>query len=214
VSQEDQTAAARLIDELARAWTIPLTSPTRDALLAYGNLLLDWGRRINLTGARSMRTLVSEHLPDSFALAKALLGEAESPETRVLDVGSGGGLPAIPLAILSPTTTLVLAEPTGKKVAFLRTAIRELGLGGRARVEARRVSAAPEASSPAFDVAISRATLPPGEWLELGWRLVVPGGRVFTLSSRRIDLWPSQLSLVGTEAYRPDRWLAEFRRSP
>ena len=113
----------------------------------------------------------------------------------MVDVGSGGGLPALPLALLRPGLVIRLCEPIAKKAAFLRTAIRELKLADRVSLEARRgeeladelvaVPAGPGAAAAPerlFDVATSRATFAPEAWLALGRRLVRPGGRVFVLT--------------------------------
>jgi 16S rRNA (guanine527-N7)-methyltransferase len=162
---------------LADAFEVPLDEPRLQALRGFCDLLLRWGARINLTGARSTADLVADHLPDAFALARLLPGPR-----RVLDVGSGGGLPALPLALLRPALTLALCEPIAKKVAFLRTALRELGLADRVQIHPIRVEALPTLSRP-FDVALSRATFPPAEWLALGERLVAPGGQVFALTT-------------------------------
>lgn len=159
---------------LSASWGVPLDSRQSDALLGYADLLTHWNRRINLTGARSAAAVVSEHYPDAFALAKRLEGPA-----RLVDVGSGGGLPAIPLALLRPELTLRLCEPIAKKAAFLRTAVRDLGLSERVGLDMARG----EDLAPAdFDVAVSRATLEPEAWLALGRRLVHPGGRVMVLT--------------------------------
>lgn len=159
---------------LSASWGVPLDSRQNDALLGYADLLIHWNRRINLTGARSAAAVVSEHYPDAFALAKRL----EKP-ARLIDVGSGGGLPAIPLALLRPGLTVRLCEPIAKKAAFLRTAVRDLGLSERVSLDMARG----EDLAPAdFDVAVSRATLEPEAWLALGRRLVHPGGRVLILT--------------------------------
>jgi 16S rRNA (guanine527-N7)-methyltransferase len=139
-----------------------------------------WNARINLTGARTFDDLIAEHLPDAFALARAL----EEP-AHVVDVGSGSGLPAIPLAILRPQLRTVLVEPLAKKVAFLRTAIRELALGAAVSVQSTRAEALGDA---AYDVALSRATFPPPEWLGVARRLVRPGGRIMVLTTPATDL--------------------------
>ncbi len=143
---------------------------------AFADLLLAWNARINLTGARTKAALVSGHFPDAFALAALLDGPA-----HVVDVGSGGGLPALPLALLRPNLTVDLCEPIAKKGAFLRTAIRELGLAARVQLHALRAEALLATHAARFDVAMSRATLPPAEWLALGERLVRTGGRVLAL---------------------------------
>src|SRR4051812_21290952 len=114
---------ADVLAALAAEWSVPSDPAQRAALIRYCELLLTWNAHINLTGARTLDALLDMHLPDAFALAGALEGRA-----RVVDVGSGGGLPGIPLAVLRPGLELVLVEPTAKKVAFLRTAIRDLGL--------------------------------------------------------------------------------------
>jgi 16S rRNA (guanine(527)-N(7))-methyltransferase RsmG len=171
-----------LVRAQAEAGRFPCDEPIIASLSAYAELLLRWNARINLTAARSIAVLVGEHFPDAFALARKL----DQP-ARVVDIGSGGGLPAIPLALLRGQLTVELVEPIAKKAAFLRTAIRELGIGDRASVRVARGDAIAQAvaadPSVAFDVAISRATLAPQKWLALGARLVRPGGRLFALTT-------------------------------
>ncbi len=171
-------ATAALVRALAAAWNAPCDDSQVAALLSYAELLLRWNARINLTAAPSIDVLVTEHFPDSFALARKL----EQP-ARVIDVGSGGGLPAIPLALLRPNLSITLVEPIAKKVAFLRTAIRELVLGDRVSVQVGRGEAVTRETPRAFDVAMSRATLAPARWLVLGAKLVRAGGRVFALTA-------------------------------
>src|SRR5215831_10436000 len=112
--------------ELASTWGVPCETGQASAIARYADLLLTWTRTINLTGAASVPELLEVHLPDSFAVASVLGGEE-----RLVDVGSGGGLPGVPLAILRPALGVRLVEPVAKKAAFLRTAVREVGLGGR-----------------------------------------------------------------------------------
>ena len=125
--------------------------------------------------------MVAEHYPDAFALAKRLDRPA-----RLVDVGSGGGLPALPLALLRPGLVIRLCEPIAKKAAFLRTAIRELNVSDRVMLQTQRGEEVADelaaSASPGFDAAVSRATFAPDEWLALGRRLVRPGGRVFVLT--------------------------------
>jgi 16S rRNA (guanine527-N7)-methyltransferase len=180
-------------------------------LVAYVDLLLSWGERINLTAARSREVVIADHLPDSFALASRLAPRgAEGCE--VIDVGSGGGLPAIPLALLRPNDRFTLVEATGKKVAFLRTAVRELGLAERIQVEHRRVGR-PDEESGSFDVATSRAMLPPAEWMAVARPLVRVGGVVFCLGTAAIAVPGQGLKLVEQAAYRANRWVIELERS-
>jgi 16S rRNA (guanine527-N7)-methyltransferase len=186
----------RRLEALAATWRIDCGDTQARALLAYAELLLTWSARINLTAAPSAAALIESHFPDAFALARRL----EDP-ARIVDVGTGGGLPALPLALLRPTLAIELCEPIAKKGAFLRTAIRELALGDRVRVRATRGESLAE-SHPGFDAAISRATFSPAEWLTLGRRLVRPGGRVFALAAPD-DVpsgCPSELYLEGRRA--------------
>ena len=166
----------RSVAALAATWRVAVDEEQTSKLFRYCDLLLSWGARINLTAAPSVEALIEAHLPDAFALASRLEGPA-----TVVDIGSGGGLPAIPLAVLRPALSIELCEPIAKKGAFLRTAIRELGLDGRVRLTAGRGEQIAAARPRSFDVAISRATLPPPDWVALGRTLVKPGGRVFAL---------------------------------
>ncbi len=142
-------------------------------LVRFFSLLLEWNRGINLTGADSLAVLASDHLPDSLALLALV-----PPGARVVDVGSGGGLPALPFAILRPDCALTLVEPRAKRAAFLRTAVRQLGLA--VQVSGSRGEDLAAGQPPVFEVAMSRATFAPPAWLALGRRLVVAGGRVLT----------------------------------
>jgi 16S rRNA (guanine527-N7)-methyltransferase len=178
-----ETAGARVaLDALAGRWRMPLAEAQASRLVAFAALLVQWNERINLTGARTVETVVREHFPDSFAVA-SVLGDA----TTAVDVGSGGGLPAIPLAVLCPALRLRLVEPLAKKVAFLRTAVREVGLSGTVNVDAQRIEDV-RLSGGLVDVALSRATFPPADWLEVGRHLVRPGGRILVLTVPETDL--------------------------
>jgi 16S rRNA (guanine527-N7)-methyltransferase len=171
---EDAVAELRA---LSAGWSVPCDAGQAAALLGYAELLIRWNQRINLTGARSVATVVREHYPDAFALARRLDRPA-----RLVDVGSGGGLPAVPLALLRPELTVRLCEPIAKKGAFLRTAIRELQLTERVSLGLGRGEELAEEAPGGFDAATSRATFEPGAWLALGRRLVRPGGRIFVLT--------------------------------
>jgi 16S rRNA (guanine527-N7)-methyltransferase len=165
VSQDQEKAA---IIAVAARFGQTLAAAQAGAMLAFCRLLLAWNQKINLTGADHLDQLVEEHLPDAFALSALVPASAS-----LVDVGTGGGLPALPFCVLRPDVTVTLVEPRAKRVAFLRTALRELGLA--ADVRTARVEALPAA---AFLVACSRATFPPARWLQEGRRLVQPGGRV------------------------------------
>ena len=152
------------------------------ALLArYAELLLDWGARVNLTGARTPEALADQHLADALALLPRL-----PPEPfRFVDVGSGAGLPGLVLALARPGARGVLLEPIRKKHAFLAHAVRELGLTGRVEARAQRLEDHQREAGTAYDAAVSRATWPAAEWLGRGRSLVGTGGRVIGLEGAR-----------------------------
>ncbi len=132
-------------------------------LCAYCELAVSWNQRVDLTAARSADELVDLLLADALAICGARPGAAGE---RWFDVGSGIGAPGIPLALLSPVQ-MTLIEPRTKRVAFLRTAAGSLG---RPDIAVSR-SRSDEFRAASCDVAVSRATLPPPEWLAEGARL-------------------------------------------
>ena len=140
-----------------------LTPEVVSRLCAYCELVVAWNQRVDLTAARSADELVDLLLAD--ALAMTSVTRAPTAE-RWFDVGSGVGAPGIPLALLSPMH-MSLIEPRTKRVAFLRTAAGSLQRSDIA-VHRRRSDEFPAASC---EVAVSRATLPPPEWLIEGSRL-------------------------------------------
>ena len=125
-----------------------LTAGQVSALGAYLDQLIRWNRVYNLTAVRDPAGMVTRHLLDSLSVLPWLAG------TRLLDAGSGAGLPGIPLAIARPEIEVTLLDSAGKKVRFLRHLQRELGLPNIRPVQARLERYEPEA---AFDTIISRA---------------------------------------------------------
>lgn len=136
-------------------------------LLAYLALLDKWNRVYNLTAVRDVERMVSHHLLDSLAAVPYFQGEA------VLDVGSGGGLPGIPLAIARPELQVTLIDSIAKKTAFLLQAKTELGLANIKVVTSRVEDFQPEAK---FDVITSRAFSDLKEFVTLTRHLLAPTG--------------------------------------
>lgn len=159
---------------------IEVPEPALMKLHAFCVLMLKWNASLNLTGARTVSDLLAEHLPDAFVLAH-VAGDIRT----VVDVGTGGGLPAIPLAVLRPELHIRLVEPRAKRVAFLRTAVRELNLPG-VSVWCGRIEDLPPADG-LPDAAMSRATFAPDEWIPIGAKAVKHQGRVFALLNDRWD---------------------------
>lgn len=137
----------QLSEGLAQQGT-DLTAGQCDRLLDYLALLFKWNSAYNLTAVRDPSEMVSRQLLDSLSILPWLRGP------RVLDVGTGAGLPGIPLAIARPDVSFTLLDANGKKVRFVRQAILELGLEN-VQAEQQRI----EAFSPPmpFDTITSRA---------------------------------------------------------
>lgn len=137
-------------------------------LLAYLALLDKWNRVYNLTAVRDTERMVSHHLLDSLAAVPFFQGQS------VLDVGSGGGLPGIPLAISRPELQVTLIDSIAKKTAFLLQAKAELGLKNLNVVTGRVEDYRPEAG---FDVITSRAFSDLKEFVTLTRHLLKPTGQ-------------------------------------
>jgi len=137
-------------------------------LLAYLALLDKWNRVYNLTAVRDAERMVSHHLLDSLAAVPYFQGET------VLDVGSGGGLPGIPLAIVRPDLQVTLIDSIAKKTAFLLQAKAELGPANLQVVTGRVEDYRPETG---FDIVTSRAFSDLREFITLTRHLLKPGGR-------------------------------------
>ncbi|MCA9580949.1 MAG: class I SAM-dependent methyltransferase [Myxococcales bacterium] len=154
-------------------------------LAPFVQLVRTWSRRMNLTGARTDRDLVDVLLTDAIVLARQhWLPQGGS----FVDVGSGGGTPAIPLLLLRSDLRGTLVEPLRKRVTFLRTCAGQLGLSNRMKVIEGRIDPdTPQLADAPFDVALSRATFEPETWLRIGSSLA-PRTVVFVGSERSPDL--------------------------
>lgn len=146
-----------------------------DCLLAYLVLLQKWNRTYNLTAIRDLYSGVDLHLLDSLAVLPYLRGR------RILDVGTGAGLPGIPLAILSPDQRFVLLDSSGKKIRFVRQALLELGLSNVDAVASRVEEYHP---TQLFDQVVTRAFASLDAIRALTERLLVPGGVILALKGR------------------------------
>lgn len=134
-----------------------------ELVLQWAGLVLDWNERMDLTAARDADELVDLLLADAAWLAT----QVRAGEQQWVDVGSGAGAPGLALALLVPELKLTLVEPKAKRVAFLRAVLSEIGRSDVV-VERARADALP---SRRFDVAVSRATLPPAAWVVEGARI-------------------------------------------
>ncbi|MFO1506534.1 MAG: 16S rRNA (guanine(527)-N(7))-methyltransferase RsmG [Lysobacterales bacterium] len=158
------------------ALAVPLPADAPARLAAYVDLLLRWNRAFNLTAVTEPGEIVTRHLLDSLAIARFATGAS------LADLGSGAGLPGIPLAIAAPERRVTLIDANGKKARFLRAAVRELGLDNAIVVEGRVESVAGE-----FDTITSRAFSSLADMLAAGGHLLAPDGLWLAMKGRRPD---------------------------
>lgn len=149
-------------------------------LEVYSSLMLRWNKRIQMTATRDLEEFVGRHVIDSLELAADL----PAGPGRMLDVGSGGGLPGIVLAIARPEIEFTLIEPTQKKHAFLSTARRELSLGNLQTFAIRDEELLGREEFALYDYAVARAVWALDTWLDRGRALVRPGGIIFGMEGR------------------------------
>ncbi|MCD7099548.1 16S rRNA (guanine(527)-N(7))-methyltransferase RsmG [Stenotrophomonas sp. MMGLT7] len=142
------------------------------SLLAYLALLERWNRTYNLTAIRDPRQMVTRHLLDSLAMQPFVAAGT------LADLGTGPGLPGIPLAIARPRLQVTLVESNGKKARFLREAVRQLGLGN-ARVAESRAEALDEPA--AYDHLTARALDTLAGIIGVGGHLLRPGGSLLAM---------------------------------
>ena len=150
---------------------VPRAAKVASKLLDFGNLLLDENKQTNLTGAQSLEELITDHFLDS--LAPLQFVELEPP---IVDLGSGAGLPGIPVAIAFPKKKVVLLEPRAKRAAFLTLAARRLALENTTVVKASARGPAAGFLAGEAGTVLIRAVAPPDVAFQLGLPLLRSGG--------------------------------------
>ncbi|ANA19144.1 16S rRNA (guanine(527)-N(7))-methyltransferase RsmG [Salmonella enterica subsp. diarizonae] len=184
---------SRLLDEAG----ISLTDHQKTQLVAYVDMLHKWNKAYNLTSVRDPAEMVVRHILDSIVVAPYLQGQ------RFIDVGTGPGLPGIPLAIVLPDAHFTLLDSLGKRVRFLRQVQHELKLENITPVQSR-VEAYP--SEPPFDGVISRAFASLNDMVS--WCHHLPGekGRFYALKGQlpedEIASLPDDFSVESVEKLR------------
>lgn len=181
------------------------TPGLRAGLLRYLELLQKWNKAYNLSAVRDPAEMVTRHLLDSLAVLPWVRGP------RLLDIGSGPGLPGIPLALARPELEVVLLDSNGKKTRFLTQARLELGIANIQVVNARVEDYAPEQR---FDTIISRAFAELGLFVELAAPLLAEQGALLAMKGRldenelekipaeRVKLDSHRLEVPGLDAER------------
>ena len=158
---------------------IDLDQSQLDLLWQYAQMLRERNAHVNLTSIVSLEGILTLHMLDSLSVAKEL-GDAR----RLIDVGTGGGFPGIPLAVAFPDRHFTLIDGTQKKIRFVAEAIAALDIRNARAVAARAESYDAEKN---FDVVITRAVGSLADTVERTARLLAPGGRVLAMKGRVPD---------------------------
>jgi 16S rRNA (guanine527-N7)-methyltransferase len=178
-------ALAALLEEGARELGVDLTENQHGKLLDYVALLAKWNAVYNLTAIRDPRQMLIQHILDSLSIVPHLIGRGPS---SVLDVGSGGGLPGIVLAIVLPDWTVTVNDIVHKKSAFQSQAKLELGLANLSVVTGRVETLRPGVEVTAkFDVIVSRAFAELADFVTLARHLVSEHGAIWAMKGVRPD---------------------------
>ncbi|GIX36086.1 MAG: ribosomal RNA small subunit methyltransferase G [Lysobacteraceae bacterium] len=170
-------ALARLEDGLR---VMGLRTDLAPPLARYARLLLFWSQAYNLTAIRDPQEIVTKHLLDCLAVLPHLADGA------LVDVGTGAGLPGIPLALARQELRVTLVESVGKKARFLRQAVRELDLGKRVEVIEARAEAVARPGQ--FAQLTARALGEIARILEVAGHLLARDGRLLALKGRREEV--------------------------
>ncbi|MFQ3175174.1 MAG: 16S rRNA (guanine527-N7)-methyltransferase [Psychromonas sp.] len=136
------------LQKLIGQTALEVTESQTQQLVQLVELLNKWNKAYNLTSVRDTNQMLVKHIMDSIVVSPYLIGE------RFIDVGTGPGLPGLPLAILNPDKQFVLLDSLGKRLRFIRQALLELGLKNVTTVQSRVEEYQPEEK---FDVVLSRA---------------------------------------------------------
>ena len=210
---KDFAPGAQALHELAGQLRLKLNDSQADALLAYLQLLQRWNATHNLTAVRTLEGMWTQHLADCLAVVPHV--QARLRGTRVLDVGSGGGLPGVVLAVCMPGMQVTCVDTVGKKAAFVRQVAGELRLNNlhsaHARVEALTMARFDLITCRAFAtlvdfVGLTRQQLAPsGVWLAMKGQ--PPDDEVAHLPADVEVFHVEQLTVPGMDAQRCLVWL-------
>lgn len=174
-------------ESLLRAGLAELALSTSDGavshLLGYLELLAKWNRAYNLSSVREPLQMVHQHLLDCLAALPAIDRHLGDRPARILDVGSGAGLPGVVFAVMRPYWHVCCVDAVAKKVSFVRQVAAELG-SRNLQVEHGRVE---QLQLPAFDIVVSRAFASLREFTHLTQRHLAPGGCWVAMKARSVQ---------------------------
>ncbi|HFG1781804.1 16S rRNA (guanine(527)-N(7))-methyltransferase RsmG [Vibrio cholerae] len=158
------------LDALISKTSLTVTEQQREQLVGYVQLLDKWNKAYNLTSVRDPMEMLVKHILDSLVVSPHLVGE------RFIDVGTGPGLPGIPLAVMHPDKEFVLLDSLGKRIRFLKQVIHDLKINNVLPVQSRVEEFDPESG---FDGVLSRAFASMTDMVNWCQHLPKPNGGVF-----------------------------------
>ncbi|MBJ6895859.1 16S rRNA (guanine(527)-N(7))-methyltransferase RsmG [Vibrio cholerae] len=158
------------LDALISKTSLTVTEQQREQLVGYVQLLDKWNKAYNFTSVRDPMEMLVKHILDSLVVSPHLVGE------RFIDVGTGPGLPGIPLAIMHPDKEFVLLDSLGKRIRFLKQVIHDLKINNVLPVQSRVEEFDPESG---FDGVLSRAFASMTDMVNWCQHLPKPNGGVF-----------------------------------
>ncbi|ASO28004.1 16S rRNA (guanine(527)-N(7))-methyltransferase RsmG [Vibrio anguillarum] len=167
------------LDDLIGQTDLEVNELQRSQLVGYVELLNKWNKAYNLTSVRDPMDMLVKHILDSIVVSPHLQGE------RFIDVGTGPGLPGIPLAIMNPDKTFYLLDSLGKRIRFIKQVLHELGIKNVTTIQSRVEEFQPEVK---FDGVLSRAFASMLDMVE--WCHHLPketSGRFLALKGQRPD---------------------------
>jgi 16S rRNA (guanine527-N7)-methyltransferase len=170
---------------------LQLTCAQQRQLLDFIALLEKWNRSFNLTSIEGAEAMVSHHLLDSLSILPFIAGN------EVLDVGSGAGLPGLPLAVARPEWRIALLDSNGKKTRFMQQAVLELGLSNISVIKSRIEEYRPER---AFDTVVSRAFSSLGEFVQASRAACGPQTKLLAMKGVYPEAELKELAATGYKA--------------
>lgn len=159
------------LNRLLEQAKLNLTDQQKEQLVGFVRLLDKWNKAYNLTSVRNPDEMLVKHIMDSLVVSQHLQGE------KFIDVGTGPGLPGIPLAIINPDKQFVLLDSLGKRITFIKNALRELGIKNVTPVQSR----VEEYTESQFDGVLSRAFASLNDMVSWCYHLPNENGKFYAL---------------------------------
>ncbi len=169
-----------ILQALCAEQAIEVDLETLQQLVRYGECLEEWNHKINLISRKEDAPVIIKHIFHSLLIS---LHHKFRDNESVLDLGTGGGLPGIPLSLLFPRTRFLLVDATGKKIAACQAMIKELGITNAVALHTR----VEELKGVVFDTVLSRQVAPLDKLCGYAGRLLKPGGTMICLKGGNLD---------------------------